>query len=481
MVFSRNFLLLTAFLFHVCAAIFSIGYHQCDELFQVYEFAGYKLGLNNANDMPWEFHEQMRSGIQPLIVYCVTKLFNLFSIHNPFTIALFLRTLQATISFIAIVSLLKILEKEMLISKLKGWLWAFTLFFWCLPYFHARFSSENFSSTLFIFGLVILLNNLNKRSTIISYLFAGFLFGISFLCRFQISFFIIGLFGWLLFIQRAQLKFLLIIFFGSIIALGLGLLIDHWMYGKITFTWWNYLNLNLFKNKASIYGSEPIYYYLQESLVQLVPPFSLIIIFSCFVFWKKNTRHVITWITIPFIFLHFFVSHKELRFLFPVLNFLPFMVIFYFQSIWVSTNNFILFFKRKGFLYFAIVLNFILLLFFIFKPADNTTHSLKIIYEKVEGPNPILLYEGNSPYNNEGSLNYFRNMTIQPVYFPNDTTLAKDNMYYFSEKYNEGEFIIKGNKKFKLIYCSIPPWFLKINFNGWVDRVFAFSIYRSTK
>jgi phosphatidylinositol glycan class B len=483
LVFRRDLLLVVGFLVHICAAVFSIGYHQCDELFQVFEFAGFKLGINNAADLPWEYSEQMRSGIQPLIVFISTKAFNAISITNPFTIALFLRLFQATLSFIAIVKLLTILEKEMLTQKLKTWLWAFSLFFWCLPYFHARFSSENFSTTLFIFGLVIVLNSSTYRLTLAAYLGAGFLFGLSFLCRFQMSFFIIGLFAWLLFIKKEQIKWLVLGFAGLAVALFVGLLIDQWFYGKLTLTWWNYLDLNLFKDKASAFGKEPIYFYLEESLIQLIPPFSVLIIFSCFAFWKTNTRHVITWITIPFIFLHFFVSHKELRFLFPVINFLPFMIIFYFQSIQYSNNKFILFFKRPGFLNFAITVNLILLLFFIVKPADNNTHSLKVIYDKVEGNAPILYYEVNDPYNNAGSLNYFRNTKIKTVDLNADSLGLQVNAdtYYFSEKFNEGEFIIKNNKKFERIYSNFPIWFSSLNFNGWLDRSFTFSIYKYTE
>jgi hypothetical protein len=166
-----------------------------------------------------------------------------------------------------------------------------------------------------------------------------------------------------------------------------------------------------------------------------------------------------------------------------VLNFLPFIVIFYFQSIKDSTNKFILFFKRRGFLNFAVTVNIILLLFFIVKPADNTTHSLKVIYDKVEGKAPTLYYEGNDPYNNAGSLNYFRNPKVKTVDLNADTLSLKVNAdtYYFSEKFNEGEFIIKNNKKFERIYSNFPIWFSTLNFNGWLDRSFTFAIYKYTE
>ena len=478
--FNKKSVIFFGFVIHVCAAIFSVGYHHCDELFQIFEFAGYKLGINNVNDLPWEFNEQMRSGIQPLIVYLFTKGFYAISIYNPFTIALFIRLIQGLLSFLAIVLLLNYLEKFIISQKLKLWLWAFTLLFWCLPYFHVRFSSENFSATIFVFALAILLPKLNSNLNFWMYLLVGIFLGISFLSRFQISFFIIGLFAWLFFIQKIHSKNLLIIFIGLLMALGIGILADYWLYGEFTLSWWNYLNLNLFKDKASTFGKEPIYFYLTEALVQLIPPFSLLIIFSSFAFWKTNRLHVITWLTLPFILLHSFVSHKELRFLFPVLNFLPFMMVVYFQSRENSKVKFNLFLKKPNLLYFAIVVNFSLLVFFTFKPADNNSNALKAIFDNVKGENPILFYESNNPYNNAGALNYFRNKKINTIKLTPDSLINSNvkDRYYFSEKFNEGETILKNNKKFACIYSNFPTWFSYLNFNGWLDRSFTFSIYK---
>jgi phosphatidylinositol glycan class B len=473
--FSRDQIVYFGLAFHLLAAFFSIGYHQCDELFQVYEFAGYKLGINTAEELPWEFTEQMRSGIQPLIVYCFTKVFHVLSVDNPFTISLFIRVIQSLISFLAIVKLIRLFEKELISEQLKKWLWISGLLFWCLPYFHARFSSENFSATLFIFGLISILNSSNKK---LLYLSAGFLMGLAFLARFQLCFMIIGLFGWLFIIRKTSFKNLLLLSAGIILSLGVGLLVDKWLYGQWTLSWWNYLDLNLFKDKASIYGKEPVLFYLGEALVQLIPPISLVIFFCVIFFWIRLNRHVITWITLPFVLLHFFVSHKELRFLFPILNFLPIMVLLGLQSLKDSKNKLWLFIKRPGFVKFAVTINSILLLYFVFKPADSNTHALKTIYELVQGENPVLLYEVNDPYNNNASLNYFRNPELKTCHV--DSMHSGDNLYYFAEKFNEPDTLIKNNRKFEKIYSSYPEWFSVLNFNGWLDRDFTFSIYKCT-
>lgn len=483
--FSKNQILLFGFAIHILAAVFSIGYHQCDELFQVYEFAGYKLGLNSAADLPWEFHEQMRSGIQPFMVYIVTKAFHFISVSNPFTVAFFMRLLMAILSFCATVALTNQLEKEISSEKLKQWLWLSVFFSWCLPCFHARFSSENFSATLFIFGLAFLLRNRHPERSrregkpiFLFFLLSGVLFGLAFHARFQISFMIAGLLAWLLFVNKTSFKLIATLILGIVLAFILGLIFDHWLYGRWTLSWWNYLDLNLFKDKASVYGTEPFYFFFEQAFLQLIPPFSLIIIVCIIAFWMKFGAHFITWITLPFILLHFFVAHKELRFLFPVLNFLPFMMIYYLQSVETKQNKWLLFLRRKAVLKFAISVNLAALLIFTFSPADQTSHYLKEIYNRVEGERPVLYYEGNNPYNNLASLNYFRNPAIRTIDLANDTTVQSGEIYYFSEKFNEGTYVIKNGKRLERIYSNFPSWFSYLNFNGWLDRATTFSIYK---
>ena len=75
----------------VIAAYFSTGYHQIDEHIQILEFAGLKLNMTVANNVPWEYQYQMRAAIQPAIVVLIFDFFNIFGINNPFTITIFLR------------------------------------------------------------------------------------------------------------------------------------------------------------------------------------------------------------------------------------------------------------------------------------------------------------------------------------------------------------------------------------------------------
>ena len=476
---SRNQIVLFGLMVHLLTAFFSVGVHQSDELFQVYEFAGYKLGINRVGDLPWEFASQMRSGIQPFIVYSITKLFLALTVHNPFTISFFIRLCTSLFSFGATVLLLRELEKDIKTPQWKNWLWVFGLLFWCLPYFHARFSAENFSATLFVFGLVMVLRHLSFPDQN-GYLFlAGLFFGLSFWCRFQMSFMIAGLLVWLLFLRKIKWVPVLLIVAGMLLAFIPGLLADRWLYGQWTFSPWNYLDLNLFQDKASQFGYQPVYYYLNQSLLQLIPPFSLLILGCVFMFWWRFNKHVITWVTLPFVLLHILVGHKELRFLFPILNFLPFMTLYTLQSFQERDHLWKLL-SKQWILRVALVVNGLLLVYFMFKPADTISHQLEKIYSTVRGNAPLLLYERETPYNNLASLNYFRNRAVQTLDLKKDTVggLRSENVYYISEKFNEGDKVIKNHTIFVKVYSNFPVWFSYLNFNGWLERNGTFSIYK---
>jgi len=266
---------------------------------------------------------------------------------------------------------------------------------------------------------------------------------------------------------------------GIIVALALGLMADHWLYNNWTLSWWNYLDLNLFQDKASAFGREPFYFYIEQAFLQLIPPFSLVIIFCLFAFWIKFKSYWLTWITVPFVLLHFFVSHKELRFLFPMLNFVPFIIIYYFQSVNLSQNKLFVFLKSKGFIRLIVTVNVILLGYYTFKPASNSTQTLKKIYELVEGDAPILLYKNVNPYNDLASLHYFRNPAITALDLNSDSTgINSTSVYYFSDEYNPDDQLIVQQKTFVKIYSNFPAWFRFLNFNGWLQRVGNYSIYR---
>ncbi len=78
----HDVIFLLAIAVYVITAYNSLGYHQADEHYQIIEFAGTKLGTHMAEDLPWEYRDQIRPTLQPTMVYAIFKTLNAFSITN---------------------------------------------------------------------------------------------------------------------------------------------------------------------------------------------------------------------------------------------------------------------------------------------------------------------------------------------------------------------------------------------------------------
>ena len=475
----KNNYLLAALVAHIVASVCSIGVHHADELFQIFEFAGYKLGMNTAEELPWEFAEKMRSGWQPLLVFAFTKGCFWLGLHNPFTIAMLVRLIHGLFSLYLSVKLLELLEKEITVEPLKKALWYAGLLFWVLPFFQVHFSSESFGIDLMIMPLLLYFNSKYRPAG--RFLAIGFLFGTAFLVRFQLAFMVAGFGLWMLVIAKARWQQVALLLLGFSAALGVGVLIDYWLYGKWLFSSWHYLEQNLFHDKASQFGTQPFYFFLTESFVQLAPPLSILIYAGLFWFWIKKAKHWLTWITLPFILLHFLIAHKETRFLMPVLPFLPFMAVYYYQQHWNSNSKWWLMLRSKGFIRLCIVVNAVALVLVCLKPADSTTPILNAIYDKAIGEQVVMYYDKNNYYM-WGSLNYFRKPNVQIV--PRDcdsNSLRYTDLYFFKEYVPQNDTASVNGRQFKRIYSNYPDWIYTFDFNGWVDRSGKYSIYKTSQ
>jgi GPI mannosyltransferase 3 len=190
--------------------------------------------------------------------------------------------------------------------------------------------------------------------------------------------------------------------------------------------------------------------------------------------------HYITWITLPFILAHCLVSHKELRFLFPVLYFLPVMFVLLNDGS-KSMKWFSDLINRKWLKISFLAVNSLLLLYFTFKPADNISFSLKKIFEATTMEPGVLFYESDDPYGSAAALNYFKNPRLVTRPISGDTAEVINSLYFFSPHFNSASQVKIKGRRFEKIYASYPGWFSALNFNGWQDRSFSFSIYKESE
>jgi phosphatidylinositol glycan class B len=475
MKYKENHIYLLSILFLLIASFFSVGYHQFDEHFQILEFAGLKLGLTIPENLPWEYHEQIRSSVQPAMAVLLYRLMDLIGLGNPFTVALVLRLISAALSFTSMLLIYKVYRNRINHLILQKWFLILSFLLWFAIYNDVRFSSENWSGTFFIIAFALFF--LKKKNYFYYYLGIGTLMGFSFLFRFQAGFLVAGFLLWIIIIDKERLINIAYLIFGITLVVFIGLLIDNWFYGEWTFTAWNYLDQNILQNKVSSFGIEPWWYYIETFFVQGIPPFSLLFILAILLLFIYKRKSPITWSVLPFLLIHFIIGHKEMRFLSPIIGLLPIIVI---ESIEITKDKFAKnLLSNKPFKIFMkvfFIVNFLLLLFVSFQPADNYIGLYHTIYKRYKTP-AKLYYIENNPYHRVLDIHFYKRNnlkisqtdTIRVINNQSDTI----NLIVF----NNHNIPIGFDKRNKLVYSSFPIWINKLNLNNFTDRLDIWYVY----
>lgn len=313
-----------AFFVYLIISYTSVGYYHPDEHYQVLEFACYKLGKLKYEQLPWEYHYKIRSTFQPWIALGFMKTFGVIGLNNPYTIAFILRVLTASLSLYSIYRFMQIFSEEIAV-RFRFLYFYLSCFLWFLPFINVRFSSETLSAALFLLALVHVLRAGTQVPR--SYAIAALFCGLAFLCRFQCAFMILGLFLWLIFIRKASAKNIINMLLIGLAVVIFGIIIDSLFYGSLTISAWNYFQENIINDKASHFGIRSAGDYLFDIFRALYFPLGLIVVASLLIYIVRFKTSVITWVMLPLIVIHFIIPHKEVRFLFPLVNFLPLVII----------------------------------------------------------------------------------------------------------------------------------------------------------
>jgi phosphatidylinositol glycan class B len=203
-------------------------------------------------------------------------------------------------------------------------------FLWFLPFVNVRFASETWSGIMLLNALAVLLNtNLRGNRNYI----AGVLLGLSFLFRYQNAFLAMGIFLWLFLIEKEKILDLLKLLAAAVVVLLLGILLDFWLYGEFTLSAWNYFYVNLIEDVASGYGTESWWNYFYSIFRFGFFPIGIPVILAFLILTVKKPRNVFIWTILPFFVIHSIIAHKELRFLFPVINLVPIILLLAYQAL----------------------------------------------------------------------------------------------------------------------------------------------------
>lgn len=395
--YKRSILLIGGIVFFLLTAIFSEGFYHGDEHFQIIEFAQFKLGNTAEINLPWEFGAQIRPSTQPIIAMGIFYFCDLISITDPYSKAFVLRLITSIFAFSAIVIFLRSIN-HLIKPSLQNWLLFLSLFLWFIPFINVRFSSETWAGITLLYGLSFLLRE--KRGQI-NYILAGLFIGFSFVFRFQMGFAVIGIVLWLILNQRKSVQVTFLFIVSSILPIGLSVAIDSWFYGGFVFTPWNYFEYNIIKGVASEFGTSPWYYYLFAIFRFSFFPIGILILLSLLKVTLTHPKNLIIWVVVPFILFHSVVGHKELRFLFPLANLVPFLIIMAIQEIKWSP------FLTRVLLVGFIGINSTLLFSTSLIPAGNGETKAARRLKSIKKNQPVAYFKDSNPYNPWGLNMYF--------------------------------------------------------------------------
>jgi phosphatidylinositol glycan class B len=214
---------------------------------------------------------------------------------------------------------------------------------WWIPFFHARTTAENFGTmtaqlalvSIFFFMPAQLWQSTSLRTFLSKKgawapppamaLLGGFLIGLAFNLRIPLVAVVPFIALWAIF-SRLKISSLILIILGVLIAIGATILTDYWGYGRWTYSTYNWFWWELVHGVSKQFGTDPWWAYLTKISSRAIPPISILLLISFIWFWIKYPFHLLTWVTFSFFVAHSAMGHKEMRFMFPLSAFAPFIV-----------------------------------------------------------------------------------------------------------------------------------------------------------
>jgi GPI mannosyltransferase 3 len=460
------FVIFLGLILHILSVHYSIGFYSDDEHFQILEITAYLMGINEVaiNDptghyWEWEDGIRMRPWFQPYIYFKIISFLRSFYFDDPFIWAYFLRIIAATLGFISILYLFFIF-KNFFFKKNTKFNYFIYFTFWFYPFLHSRTSSENLSISLFILSFCIIIQIINKKEKNFNYLLfsiGSFFMGLSMVVKFTTVFNAFPFFLWLL-INKFNIYRLLIFSFFVLTALLVGLYIDYINWGSFKNTYYQFYKHNLSSGeigRMKYFGIDPWYYYFLEIIKQLAPPLSLFFLIGIIFYWIKNLNNVFTWVTLIAFLIFSYISHKEIRYIFPLYIFAPFFIAYFLDKFSIKYIT--------GLIKVLIVLsNIIFLIITIFTPPNSKVGVYKYIFDNLRNEQKIF-YIGENPYlvNNMEPFFYTK---FLPKINKLENDLEKDgNKWIISNDYNS----IKNNlqNKCKISYTTYPKKLIDLNEN----------------
>jgi hypothetical protein len=316
-------MLASAVAIHVWVTLLAFNPWHPDEHFQILEFAWARAGLSPFADLPWEWNARIRPTLQPSMALGLLTALRAVGLDSPFVWVLLLRLASLATALAVLLGVVR--HASPALSRAgRQTLWMTTLLLWFLPLFLARFSSENLGGLTLALAIVLVERARPGRRHEAG---AGILLGLSFLFRYQMAFAIVPVLAWVALRGEAgerrawgRAASMALVAAGVVAA---GAVVDAWFYGEWVFTPLNYFRVNLLEGKAAYFGTSPWHFYLTHTPVLMAPPLGIALFALAVAGAAFRPRSPWSWAAAAFLAGHSLVSHKEDRFLLPLVYTLP--------------------------------------------------------------------------------------------------------------------------------------------------------------
>ena len=482
----------------VLSAWFNRGFLSYDEHFQILEFAWYKLGRAPADTLAWEFREQMRPGLQPLMAVWAARGVEAVGVVSPFVLAFLLRLVSGLLGvWVSLAVAIRVLP-EVRNERLKVALLAGSLLLWFLPFAHVRFSADNWGGLLFFAGLCLLMDSVGstprwdgrpgRRAAMAAVGAAGLLWGFAFYFRYQIGFSIAGAGCWLLFVRRARPAVVAALASSFLMACAACTLADRWLYDAWVFTPYEYLRANLIEGKAASFGLEPWWYYLGQMLLFLIPPFSLVLVGLLGAAAWYERRHVLIWTTVPFLVGHSLIGHKEVRFLVPITYaVVPLLVLAADRFASGAPDRLARWTRSRGGRFAVrtfVAFNLAALAVVTVKPSHETEILFRWLWD-ASAERPITVYTATeSPY---------RFLSLEICFYRHPGTTVRNfetieglrqaaaaapgRVFFFHRSFSPPDWLAASGLEVVPVARTLPQWVTRVNVNNWVSRMRVWTVF----
>ncbi len=416
-----RWLIAIAIAVHLATTLAGVNPWHPDEHFQILEFAFARAELASTELLPWEFHQRIRSTLQPTLAMLPLLLLRGAGIDSPFVWVALLEVL--TLAAAGGITLWIAMRTAPGLSRPgRRMLWLASLFIWFLPFLRFRYTGENLGG-MALAAAVPLIMAAVERNDRRHAAGAGVLLGLSVVFRFQMAFAAVALIAWAALNTKARWRLVGALVTAAAFIVVAASSVDAWFYGEWVFTPWQYFRANIVEGAAATFGTSPWHWYLTRLPLWMAPPLGPVLMVLFVVPLWRHRGSPWVWLSVAFLIGHSLVGHKELRFLFPLIYATPILLALSAASLhsWMSHA------RWRPILIGALgVQNLVLLLLMttplVHRSTDVDRHYLRFLWDRGEdaGGEPVyVVYGGPAPYQLwDLSMESFRHPSVREIALP---------------------------------------------------------------